>query len=91
MRIARILVVGLGMATLAAQADLAWGTTYVVLPLIGNQLTVVSADISTGTSMDKNRHETFATKTTDLDLAALRAADAAIHKAQPNADHHDAA
>jgi hypothetical protein len=58
---------------------------YAVLSLIGDALTVVTYQSSTGSSMDTNRHESMPMAGGPFDKTALKAADAALRKLDPEA------
>lgn len=78
---ASLLLAACAVATLAAFAPRAQAANYVVLSLIDRQLTVVTA---TGPN-DKGLTVLHPRKDGTFDLAALKAADAAIRKAEPDA------
>ncbi len=84
MTIARAFVFATTAALVVLATD-ARATHYLVLALIGDQLTIVTAHKHTGNSVDRNQYESFATNSSVFDAAALRAADGAIRKTQPQA------
>ena len=56
---------------------------YAVLSLIGDALTVITYQSSTGSSMDTNRHESIPMAGAPFDKTALKATDAALRKMDP--------
>src|SRR5438105_11863319 len=58
---------------------------YVVLPLLGNQVTVVTAHMGTGSNLDRNEYTMQPLNDGGLDVAALRYADRAITQVDPSA------
>ena len=56
---------------------------YVVLSLIGDALTVITYQSTTGSSMDTNRHESVPMAGAPFDRTALKATDAALRKIDP--------
>jgi hypothetical protein len=56
---------------------------YAVLSLIGDALTIVTYQSSTGSSMDTNRHESIPMTGAPFDKTALKATDAALRKLDP--------
>jgi hypothetical protein len=75
---------------LAALATFAWAGNaaaekFLVLSLVGNQLTLVSQERSAGSHMDRNKYEAVPINDTFLDDSALLAAKGAILKLRPDA------
>lgn len=68
-----------------ASVNAAYAVTYVVLPLIGDQLTIVGARTVMGSNMDRNEHQVEHLDDSVLDTAASKFVDAAIARAQPSA------
>lgn len=71
---------GFAMPVLVAWAFAANAASYIVLPLIGDELTLVTAGTTTRSLLDTNRYQTVQTKNSALDMVALKAADVAISK-----------
>jgi hypothetical protein len=69
--------------TLWAGAALA--ESYVVLPLIGDRITVALQDQQVGSHLDRNKYQVIPQSDPNLDIAAARAADATIRKLRPDA------
>ncbi len=74
----------LSLASVTAAAD-AHAATYIVLSLVGNQITVVTAARGTGSNLDRNRSEVFPANDGAFDIAAVNAAADALRKIRPNA------
>lgn len=65
------------------RTSVAAAATYVVVSMIGSQLTIVTAQEQTGTNRDRNYAEVRPVKDPILDTTALTAVKAAIEKARP--------
>jgi len=74
----------LGVA-LTAWAGGAGAESYLILPLIGDRITIVGQQQQTGSRIDKNKITFVQIKEPGFDNAALVAVDKAIHAARPNA------
>ncbi len=74
----------LGVA-LTAWAGGAGAESYLILPLIGDRITIVGQQQQTGSRIDQNKTTVVQIKEPGFDNAALIAADKAIRKARPNA------
>jgi len=79
---------------LAALAGIAFACTcahagerrYAVLSLLSDQMTIVTHDMATGSSLDRNRREAFAVPGNVLDKRAVLAIDDALRRAQVKPD-----
>lgn len=69
----------------AAWAGAAVADTYMILSLVGDQLTVVGHEAQVGSNLDKNRYKILPLRDPALDDFAVRVADATIAKARPDA------
>ena len=69
----------------ALWAGAALAESYVVLPLIGDRITVALQDQQVSSHMDRNKYQVIPQSDPNLDNAAARAADATIHKLRPDA------
>ena len=79
-----------GVAALYGLALTAWAghalaESFLILPLIGDRITIVGQQQQTGSRIDQNKTTVVQIKEPGFDNAALIAADKAIHKARPNA------
>ncbi|MEO8675322.1 MAG: hypothetical protein ABI569_07070 [Casimicrobiaceae bacterium] len=72
-------------AALAAWAGQAFAESYLILPLIGDRITIVGQQQQTGSRIDQNKTTFVQIKEPGFDNAALIAVDKAIHAARPNA------
>jgi len=59
---------------------------YAVLSLLSDQMTIVTHDMATGSSLDRNRREAFAVPGNVLDKRAVLAIDDALRRAQVKPD-----
>lgn len=73
------------LATSAGHAEAQAARSYAFMSLIGDKLTVVAPRTGTGTSLDRNQHQDFATTDDGLDVAAMRAAEAVVQRADAGA------
>ncbi len=69
----------------AAWAGAAVADTYLILSLVGDQLTVVGHEAQVGSNLDKNRYKILPLRDPALDDFAVRVADATIAKVRPDA------
>ena len=70
---------------LAAETAVANGDGYVVMSLLGNELSIVSSRSSISSALDKNYHQEFALSDQHFDTVAVRTASALIHRLDPAA------
>lgn len=70
---------------LTAWADQALAESFLILPLIGDRITIVGQQQQTGSRIDQNKTTFVQIKEPGFDNAALVAVDKAIHAARPNA------
>lgn len=78
----RILAIALlTLVSLAAAAQ--DGRKYAVLSLVGDKLTVVQRELTTGSHLDQNRRTEVALPDASIDRAVLMAADEALRRANP--------
>jgi hypothetical protein len=85
MRILHPSLAGLFLFLCVAQAGAAAAATYVVVSMVGSQLTIVVAEQVTGSRTDKNHYDVRPLSDPILDATALTAAKATIEKARPRA------
>src|SRR5215813_1566236 len=78
----QLLLVALVITTRAGGA---LAETYLVLPLIGDHITIVSQENQVGAHLDKNRYEVVPQSDPNLDNAALAAVRSSLRKARPEA------
>ena len=79
----RRVIAAVAATCLAASAGTASTQTprsYAFMSLVGDKLTLVAPRTGTGTSLDRNLHQDFATTDDGLDVAAMRAAEAVVQK-----------
>jgi hypothetical protein len=78
-------LLGLLLLALAAWVSEAAAETFVILPLIGDHLTIVTQRRQTGSHIDVNGYQTFPNSDPALDEFAAKIADAVIAKTRPDA------
>jgi hypothetical protein len=69
----------------AAWAGTAIAQTYLILSLVGDRVTIVTAETQLGSSLDRNRQEVMQLTGSGLDDFAAHVADATIAKVRPSA------